>query len=137
MNDPLTPPQAPVDTAEAFAERDGILFWIVAVGATLLSIALGFLASLALPAFKSVFIGFGADLPAPTKVLIQWPYSLWLPFVIAIGLWLYRHKWASQRQLRTRILVMSFLSLGLFSVGLFGLSIWALYLPIFKLGVAQ
>ena len=136
MNNPFTPPQTSLDAAQTTAGKDGVLFWFVAVGATIASIALSLLMAFALPAFEDVYRSFGADLPVPTKALVQWRYSLLLPSAVAIGLWLFRGRSASRGQLCTWVRT-SFFFLGLFSASLLVFAIWALYLPIFKIGIAQ
>lgn len=84
--------------------------------------------------FRSLFAGFGADLPGATKLLIATPY-LWYPFALAaIGLLV----WIGVRALPTEIEKRR-MKTALWILGIaFGLTIaWAavaLYVPIFKLG---
>lgn len=129
MHDPYTPPQAPVGMASERAKKSGVLFWFVALGATMVSLRLGWFASFALPAFEKVYLSFGPNLPAPTTLLLQGRYALWLPLALAIGLWLYRARVRHHPRSRLRVL-QCFLALGLISVALLLASVWAAYLPV-------
>lgn len=135
MNDPFAPPLAPLDTVNDTAPKDGLLFWVIAVGATLASIALGLLLPLALPVFESIYVAFGADLPSPTRLLYQGRHALWLALAAPLGAWLYRAKCTHATRCRFRIL-RSFLAVGLINATLLGFAVWALYLPIIKLGAS-
>jgi type II secretory pathway component PulF len=95
-----------------------------------------FTAPSTLKEFRSLFAGFGADLPGSTKALMAMPF-LWMPFAfvaIAMLVWIGARGQPSAIERRR-------MKLALWGFGiLFGLTIaWAgvaLYVPIFKLGAA-
>jgi magnesium-transporting ATPase (P-type) len=94
----------------------------------LLSIVLGIIDSFVIPAFESLFVSLGSDLPVPTIFLFGVRHLLWLPTLWVIGLWYASKTW--QNRIR-------YLSAALFTeIILLFLVLSALYAPIFKLGCA-
>jgi type II secretory pathway component PulF len=84
------------------------------------------------PAFEELYVSFGANNPAPTKLLLQSRNWLWLASVVAIGIWLFWWLSTSRYQFRNRITA-GFISLGAASLGILVFALWALYLPITQL----
>ena len=84
--------------------------------------------------FRSLFAGFGADLPGSTKALLAMPF-LWMPFaLVAIGILIWIGVTAQPSEAEKRRMKLALWILGI----AFGLTIawaaFALYVPIFKLG---
>lgn len=93
-----------------------------------------FTAPSTLQEFRSLFAGFGADLPGSTKALLALPF-LWMPFAVtAIGLMIWIGVRAQPTEIEKRRMQRA---LWIFGIA-FGVSIawaaFALYVPIFKLG---
>lgn len=104
------------------------LFSPIIVATGLLAILLGIGDLFVIPEFESIIVGFGADLPIPTRVLFGVRHLLWLPTLLIIGLWHASKTWRN----RTR-----YFAAALFTeIILLLLVLSALYSPIFKLGCA-
>lgn len=90
---------------------------------------------MAVPKFRSLFAGFGADLPAGTVFLLNWRYLLWvLPVltVLLIGVaWAAPPEKAIASHRRTVQAVAVVCGLSMIVEGL---AVVALYAPIFRLG---
>ena len=110
----------------------GTLITAVLLAVTTTWIAIRFPATL--DSFDAMFRSFGADLPAPTRLVLRLPYAWWLLALPAIAL-LARVS-ARPRLTRAELRRMKIAQrLMLIAAGLaFGLAAWAIYLPIFKLG---
>jgi len=105
-----------------FRRKEG--FSALALASALLGIALGLIGTLVVPAFENAFAPFGDNLPALTKLALNFRYLLWAPLLlIALSWWPLRaHK------ARARYYLACFLAQTL----LLCLVFWALYAPIFN-----
>jgi len=75
--------------SEAVSSRERSTAIVLALVAQVFGNALGVAGSFAIPAFKSVFSAFGADLPLLTKLTINFSHFLWaLPILAAVFWWL-------------------------------------------------
>lgn len=125
-----------MESGEILPWQFGVLSWFVAIGVTLFSVCLGLVGSYVLPRFELVYASFGAELPSPTALLVRLGNWLWLASVIAFALW------GGWRQSRSRNSSVKRVAIGFVVLGiadglvLVGV-IWALYLPIYKLAIAQ
>lgn len=135
MNSPDSRPQYVQGSANKLQQDFGILFWIVAVIATIMTIFLGLIGSFVVPEFGKVYVTFGADIPAPTKLLTESRVLLWLAFFVAVAMWGYC--WKSPFRYKHRInITIGFFSIGVISVFTLAFTTWALYLPIYGMGSA-
>lgn len=97
--------------------------------ATTLVLALGLavLTSFVVPQFERLFAGFGAELPGQTMVLFKIRPLLWLPaFSIAALWWIVKNNPGRTRYFGIMLLGESGLLTG---------ALWALYSPLFKMGI--
>jgi uncharacterized RDD family membrane protein YckC len=123
-------------SARSSAEErgSGLLIGYTVVTGALAAIAVG--ASLIIPSFGDLFASFGADLPRITFFLfMSAPYWGVVPlFSAAVALDVWRHKECSFRykSVVTNLLV----GLVILAVAIVPFTFWALYLPIYKIGVA-
>lgn len=135
MENHYSPPRALITEADTQLERWGLLFWLVAIGSSLLSFLAGLFGSFAIPAFAELFAGFGAELPTPTLITLRLNHWLWLPSLAALLVWT---KWfGAVRDSYSRKRFFSlFTGIGLAVMGIMAFTIWAIYLPVFKMGEA-
>ncbi|MDR0275036.1 MAG: hypothetical protein LBI48_06805 [Burkholderiaceae bacterium] len=108
--------------------RQAASFPVSALMSIIFGIVIGLVGTFMAPAFDQVFESFGAYLPMPTKLVINFRYLLWTPlFLIAVS-------WRSLRlnPARRRYYVAALLS----EMILLAMILAALYMPIFKLGSA-
>ena len=99
----------------------------------LLGTAFAFIAALiptvVAPQFRSVFTGFGAELPIVTQLFIDYHLTLWALPILVIAVHFF-YPSTKKRKLLS-------LLLGIFSLlVIIPLMLWALYLPVFQLGQA-
>lgn len=133
MDNPYAPPQAQLSELTNTTPRWGVLFWLVASGATLLSIGLGLFGSFAVRQFAELFAGFGAELPWQTVIVLKLSHGLWLPSLATLLVW---RKWFGAEcdsHSRKRLITL-FAAIGLTVIVIMVLVISALYLPIFTTG---
>ncbi|HEY0634316.1 MAG TPA: hypothetical protein VGE00_02950 [Gammaproteobacteria bacterium] len=133
MDNHYAPPKAQLTELTNTTTRWGVLFWLVAIGATLLSIGLGLFGFFAVPQFAELFAGFGAELPWQTVIVLKLSHGLWLPSVAALLVWM---KWfGAERDSHSRKrLITLFAAIGLTVIVIMALVISTLYLPIFTTG---
>ncbi len=89
----------------------------------------------AIPEFTELFKGFGAELPAGTQFVINWPYLLWVLPTLAVLLFILALAASPEKAVaRHRVIVAAFAVLCGASLIALGLVVRALYAPIFALG---
>ena len=90
---------------------------------------------IAVPKFRELFRGFGADLPDMTQFLLDWRYLLWVLPVLAISQLIFGLAVPEDRAIaQHRGLVGAFAATCCASLLIQGLAVAALYAPIFRLG---
>lgn len=101
--------------------------WIL-LPSLLLALPAPVVASVAVPQFKQVFVGFGSELPGLTLLLVNHYALLWLLPVLALAVGALAHirRWGPGPPMMV----------GLASLGMTPVLLLSLYLPIFKLGAA-
>ena len=89
----------------------------------------------AVPQFRSLFGGFGADLPASTMFLLEWRILLWIAPALVLLLLIASVMASPDKAIAWhRRVVTAFAFLCCFSMVVQGLAVVALYAPIFRLG---
>jgi len=127
-------PQRTFTTGEVFAlVRGSLAAWgAAAIVFCAIPSALIFIA---IPKFKALFAGFGADLPASTTFLLNWRYLIWiLPVLTLVLLAVALAAPADKAIARHRSTAAAFAVLCGLSMLVQGLAVVALYAPIFRLG---
>jgi type IV pilus assembly protein PilC len=107
-----------------------ILSSILIVVTMVMCLVFGVMGALVIPQFAQVFSSFGADLPAPTLLVINFRYLLWLPsflMLIVMGVLWWLVKSPKVRTLCYAVFVVV-------QVLMLPLIIVSMYLPIYKLG---
>ena len=121
-------------TSEVFPLVRGNLFAWGAVAIVFCAIPSA-LIFVAVPKFRALFAGFGADLPASTMFLLNWRYLIWvLPALAALLLGVSLTAPADKAIARHRGIAGAFAGLCGLSLIVQALALVALYAPIFRLG---
>jgi type II secretory pathway component PulF len=119
-------------------ERGRTRIWVLLLSSILVvwSIAIYAYIVMAVPSFRELFAGFGADLPSLTAFVIK--YS-WLCVVLAplsiiplVALWRKRSSENIDKGRDFKRVIIAFM----ISVVIGNVSVYGLYLPIFKMGAA-
>ena len=123
-------------TSEVFSlVRSNLLAWgAVAIAFCALPAALIFVS---VPKFRSLFAGFGADLPDSTLFLLNSRYLVWILPALALLLLVTALTAAAEKAIAWHPRVVgAFAALCVLSLILHALALVALYAPIFRLGAA-
>jgi hypothetical protein len=121
-HDPYSPPQADAGVAARPGPMSPWWLWSSQVPPLLTALAL----FLAIPQFREVFEGFGAELPILTKLAVQYP---WLAFAWPLAVFALGLHWRRRGDRGIPLLAISLV--GSFVV--LGLGVVVVYLPVFKL----
>ena len=134
MSNPYSSPAArSADTAgQVERSRRAVVWWGIS---SLLAFALvAAVAIFVVPAFGDLLSSFGADLPLPTRIVLQWSrLSLMLPAMAAVLLIDAMRRSALSTEYRHGI-IWIFVGSIVLAVVLIVCAIYALYLPVFKMG---
>ena len=135
MDNYYASPKAQISEDNISILRWGLLFWLVTIGTSLLSLCLGLFGSFAMPSYAELFAGFGTEIPSPTLFALSHGRWLWLPSLATVLVWL---KWfGAKRNKKTRKqYLLLFTSIGVANIAVMAGEIWAMYLPIFNMGDA-
>jgi type II secretory pathway component PulF len=133
LNTPYEAPRSVVSEVESVHGRHGILFWLVSIAATLLSVLIGIMEAFVMPAFMGVYSSFGANLPELTLWFVNYRNWLWCALGITATLWAVWWKSRSQIEYRAKVRL-GFVILLIANIVVIWVQVWAMYLPIFKLG---
>ena len=120
---------------DASANRSiGVL--IVASIEVFVGVVAGWRAPYTIGGFEELFKGFGADLPGPTRFVLDTRYGWWIFAIAAISIL----AWIARRPATTRVdqrrQKFAVIAYGVAFGVAYGLTVVALYVPIFKLGAA-
>lgn len=109
---------------DAAASRNSVtLFAAGLIAVCILAVTANF----TVPAFRELFVGFGAELPLLTQIALNYYQYLWLLLLVVIAV---RFAWPIRR---SAALAACIVGVGLLIVGM-AVVMAAMYLPIFKLG---
>ncbi|MGO1071737.1 hypothetical protein [Lysobacter sp. CA199] len=92
----------------------------------LIAFACGIAPIWVVPQFEQVFVSFGADLPAATRLMVDYPWVLSALPVPVLAVWA-----LAPKRWRDLLACVAGVVLGMAAVGF---TVWAMYLPIFMLG---
>ena len=109
---------------ESAASRNSVMLFAAGLIAVCI---LAVTANFTVPAFRDLFVGFGADLPLLTQMTLNYYGYLWVLLFVVIAV---RFAWPSKR---SAPLAACIVGVGLLIVGM-AVVMAAMYLPIFKLG---
>jgi type II secretory pathway component PulF len=124
-----SPPKSEVSTnnnpeMEAAAGRNSVTLFVAGLVAVCV---LAGTVNFTVPAFRELFVGFGADLPLFTQIALNYYQYLWLLLLVVIAV---RFAWPNKR---SAPLAACIVGVGLLIVGMV-VVMAAMYLPIFQLG---
>jgi len=134
MDNPYLPTNAVIDGVSDSRDEAGILFWLVAVGSSLLSVCMGLFATLVIPAYAELYAGLGAELPAPTVFITGHSLLLWLLLLPPLMVWATWYR-AKKEKVNSRFR-RQFIAILLLDIAVLASTMWCLYLPIFKVSEA-
>jgi len=128
----IRPAKEQVPDGDTIARPAGLMIAAILEGWTALYAAYN--APETLRQFAVLFKGFGADLPGATKLILSAPYAWWPLAVVgvALAIWIIarpRITPAEHRRMKLAVRV-----LGALLAIAFGFGLYAIYVPIFKLG---
>ena len=136
MTTPYAPPATAEPSREGPAPRGHIAFLIFGAIALVGALILGLLGSFVVPEFARVFESFGADLPAITLLIVRLHGLYWLPLVPTLAL-LVGGLLSARHGSPRRGFTLALAALCSTNILLLLVSVWALYLPIFKLAAVS
>lgn len=115
---PSSAPESPLGQA---ASR------LLLVMALCMSVIAALVPTFVVPHFAAMHDNFGVDLPFITRIVVDYTLLFWAIPVITLLIW-----WLWPKRTQAKILALAFSGAAL--LGLIPLLIFALYLPIFRLG---
>jgi len=126
MNNPFRTPASELKEQKA---SSGSGFVQMLLGAAFAFIA-ALIPEIVTPQFKSVFTGFGAELPIATQLFIVYHRALWLLPILVLAVHFF---WPSEKKRKFLPLLLGTICL----LAIIPLMLWALYLPVYQLGQAS
>ena len=111
--------------------------WILPIVAILLSVSLSLAGLFVVPQFEKVFTSFGSELSEATVFAFRIAKWLWLTVVIALFLLFTWRKSLLKRGSNKTKFTVAFALLCVIDIALFHYFVWAMYSPIFPIGITK